>query len=64
VLRQLPGLIVGEAQTVDVLLQDGRTLTGAVLRADTWADLAAVRIGATGLPAARVGDPKRMQLKA
>jgi hypothetical protein len=64
VLRQLPGLIVGEARTVDVLLQDGRTLTGAVLRADTWADRAAVRIGATGLAGARLGDPKRMQLRS
>jgi serine protease Do len=56
--------VVGEARTVDVQLQDGRKLIGTVERADSWADLAAVRVGENTLPTVTLGDPAHLQLGA
>lgn len=41
---------------VDVILEDGRKLTGIVAARHPDRDLAIVKVAATGLPAARVGD--------
>jgi S1-C subfamily serine protease len=68
VIVQTDGLIVtnahvvGSDRTVQVGLQDGRTLTGSVVRTGVGLDLAQVRIPATGLSAASLGDPHQLQL--
>jgi S1-C subfamily serine protease len=54
--------VVGDAQTVDIQFQDGHTSVGTVQRADTWADLAAVRVGDGGLPTVALGDSSQLQL--
>ena len=41
---------------VDVILEDGRKLTGIVAARHPDRDLAIVKVAATGLPAARLGD--------
>ena len=41
---------------VDVVLEDGRKLTGIVAARHPDRDLAIVKVAATGLPAARLGD--------
>jgi S1-C subfamily serine protease len=41
---------------VQVMLKDGRQLTGTVYGIDTLTDLAIVKVDATGLPAATLGD--------
>ncbi|WP_215829731.1 S1C family serine protease [Pelorhabdus rhamnosifermentans] len=48
--------VVDGAQELVVSLPDGRTFTGKVLGADPATDLAVVKIDATGLPAATLGD--------
>jgi S1-C subfamily serine protease len=49
--------VIGNAKTVSVRLQDGRTLIGSVYGIDTLTDLAIIRIGgATGLKAAPMGS--------
>ena len=48
--------VVVDATQVTVELQDGRRLAGSVYGIDTLTDLAIVKIDATGLPAARIGD--------
>lgn len=47
--------VVEGASTVDVVLYDGRKLTGAVVERGKNVDLALVRIGATGLPTLPLG---------
>jgi S1-C subfamily serine protease len=48
---------VGDASTVSVTLNDGRSLEGTVVGADTASDIAVVRVdGASGLSAARLAD--------
>jgi serine protease Do len=48
--------VVEGAQEITVSLSDGRVLTGRVLGADPVTDLAVVKVDATGLPAAMLGD--------
>ena len=48
--------VVADATEVTVELQDGRTLPATVYGVDTLTDLAIVKIDATGLPFARIGD--------
>lgn len=48
--------VVENAQELSVSLADGRTLTGRVIGVDQPTDLAVVKVDATGLPAATLGD--------
>ena len=48
--------VVENAQEILVSLADGRVLNGRVLGADPVTDLAVVKVDATGLPAAVLGD--------
>jgi serine protease Do len=48
--------VVENAQEITVSLADGRVLTGRVLGADPATDLAVVKVEATGLPIAVLGD--------
>jgi S1-C subfamily serine protease len=48
--------VVDSADTVQVELPDGRKFTGHVYGVDTLTDLAIVKIDASGLPAAHIGD--------
>ncbi len=47
--------VVAGAERVEVVLSDGRRLEGKVLR-DFRSDIAVVKVNATGLPTARLGD--------
>ncbi len=48
--------VVQHAQRIAVHMYDGRTLRGRVVGADPASDVALIRVDATGLPAARMGD--------
>lgn len=48
--------VVQDAQEITVSLADGRTFTGRVLGTDPATDLAVVKVEATGLPTAVLGD--------
>ncbi len=48
--------VVGDAKTVSVQTNDKRTFSGKVYGTDTLTDLAIVKIDATGLTAAKLGD--------
>jgi S1-C subfamily serine protease len=48
--------VAAGAQTLTVTLEDGREFDGTVYGIDTLTDLAIVKIEATGLPAAPIGD--------
>ncbi len=48
--------VAAGAQKLTVSLQDGRTFDGTVYGVDTLTDLAIVKIDATGLPTAPIGD--------
>jgi S1-C subfamily serine protease len=52
--------VVAGAKTVQVRLQDGRTLTGQVLGADSVTDVAVVKIEAQGLPTIPMGDSSKL----
>jgi S1-C subfamily serine protease len=54
--------VVEDADTVNVLLADGRTFEGTVAGIDTYTDLAFVRIEATGLPTAELGDSSAVRI--
>ncbi len=54
--------VVDSAATVSVVLADGRTFDGTVTGIDTYTDLAFVRIEATGLPTAELGDSSAIRL--
>jgi S1-C subfamily serine protease len=54
--------VVGNAQTVEVGLADGRTLRGEVLGRDQSIDVAVVRVQAQNLPTAPVGDSDRLEV--
>lgn len=54
--------VVGDADTVEVTLNDGRTLTGKVTRAnDDQIDLAMVKIDANNLPAVKLADSETVR---
>lgn len=48
--------VVGDAETVTVSLDDGSTYEAEKVYADALTDIAVVKIGATGLPVAEIGD--------
>jgi serine protease Do len=54
--------VVGNARSVEVRTADGRTFTGTVLGADPTVDTAIVRVNATNLPAAPLGDSDRLEV--
>ena len=53
--------VVTDATDVTVELNDGRTVDGTVYGVDTLTDLAIVKIDATDLPAAPIGDSAQLQ---
>jgi S1-C subfamily serine protease len=52
--------VVAGAETVKVTLQDGRTLTGKVIGADSVTDVAAIKIEGQGLPTIPIGDSTKL----
>ncbi len=54
-------VVAGASGPVQVLLKDGRQLTGTVYGTDTLTDLAIVKVNATGLPVAKFGDSSSLQ---
>ena len=54
--------VVGNARTVEIRTADGRTFTGTVLGRDETVDTAVVRVQATNLPAAPLGDSDRLEV--
>jgi S1-C subfamily serine protease len=53
--------VVDQADTVTVLLKDGRQFKGKVLGEDTLTDVAVVQVAATGLPVASLGESQKIQ---
>ena len=54
--------VVEGSDRLTVELNDGREYTGTVYGIDTLTDLAIVKIGATGLPTARLGDSTALKV--
>lgn len=54
--------VVAGAQQVDVLFTDGRTLTAKIVGADTEADLAVLKVEATGLTVAPLGNSDNLKV--
>jgi S1-C subfamily serine protease len=54
--------VIAQATTVEVGLTDGSTLSGQVVGADPDTDLAVLRVGAGGLPAAELGDSDKVRV--
>jgi S1-C subfamily serine protease len=54
--------VVANQSRVRVRLSDGRDLTGNVVGADPWTDLAVVRADGAGLPFAKFGDSSRLRV--
>ena len=52
--------VVGNAREVEVSLADGRQFDGTVLDRDPSIDIAVVKINASNLPTARIGDSDRI----
>jgi serine protease Do len=48
--------VVEDAEQIKVRLRDGRTFTGAVRGKDAQSDIAVIKINATNLPVAKLGD--------
>ncbi|MBD1841233.1 trypsin-like peptidase domain-containing protein [Coleofasciculus sp. FACHB-64] len=53
--------VVAGADTVNVILKDGRTFTGKVMGTDPVTDVAIVKIQADNLPTVRLGDSDRLR---
>jgi S1-C subfamily serine protease len=53
--------VVNGADTVEVILKDGRTIDGTVLGEDPVTDVAVVKIEATNLPTVTLGDSNELQ---
>lgn len=51
---------VADIEAASVVLADGREFSGRVVGLDTRSDVALMKIDATGLVAARIGDPRRL----
>ena len=54
--------VVEEAERIQIQLADGRRFAGRVVGFDTRVDLALVKIDATGLPVANLGDSNRLRV--
>jgi serine protease Do len=54
--------VVADAETIQVKLADGRRFTGRLVGKDERVDLALVKIEATGLPVAALGDSNRLRV--
>jgi serine protease Do len=54
--------VVSGSDKITVALKDGRTFTGKIYGIDTLTDLAIVKIEATGLPVAPMGDSSALQV--
>ncbi len=54
--------VIEGATDIRATLSDGRTFKASVIGADSVTDLAVIRIDATGLPAASVGDSSKLQV--
>jgi serine protease Do len=54
--------VVENADSVTVTLADGRTFPAETVRTDSLSDLAIVKVNATNLPAARVGDSDTLRV--
>ncbi len=54
--------VVDDAQEVDVKLTDKREFRAKVIGADKRSDIALLKIPATGLPVAPIGNPKQLQV--
>ena len=54
--------VVSGSDKITVALKDGRTFTGTIYGIDTLTDLAIVKIEATGLPTAPMGDSSALQV--
>ncbi len=52
--------VVAEADTVQVTLKDGRSFDGKVVGVDPVTDVAVVKIKATGLPTAKLGNSQNL----
>jgi serine protease Do len=53
--------VVGKASSIEVKLADGRRMKGTVVGTDPQTDLAVVKIDATNLPTATIGDSDRLE---
>lgn len=56
------GHVVGDAEDVTVLLEDGTVLDGTVTGVDTLTDFAFVKVDATDLPAATLGESSDLRV--
>ncbi|HTE50351.1 MAG TPA: Do family serine endopeptidase [Kofleriaceae bacterium] len=54
--------VVDGADSVEVLLTDGRKLIGKVVGVDSATDIAVVKVGASGLPTVPIGDSGALQV--
>jgi len=54
--------VVDGAQKIEVVLSDGRKFTGKVVGADSTTDLAVLKIDATGLKPAPIGDSNQLHV--
>jgi serine protease Do len=54
--------VVSGSDKITVALKDGRTFTGTIYGIDTLTDLAIVKVEATGLPTAPMGDSSALQV--
>ncbi len=53
--------VVAGADTVEVVLRDGRKITGKVLGADSLTDVAVIRVNDRNLPMVNLGDSDRLR---
>ena len=54
--------VIDEATSIVVTLDDGRTLEAGVVGADVLSDVAVLKVDATDLPAADIGDSSKLEI--
>lgn len=54
--------VVENAQQITVTLADGRTFEAKIVGRDPYTDIAVIKINATGLPAAKLGDSTNLKI--